>query len=49
MNNKEKLLFFTPHLSTGGLPQVLVNKIFIHFLQVEYRSQFRVLLNDKER
>jgi glycosyltransferase involved in cell wall biosynthesis len=27
MNNKEKLLFFTPHLSTGGLPQVLVNKI----------------------
>lgn len=27
MNNKEKILFFTPHLSTGGLPQVLVNKI----------------------
>ena len=23
----KKLLLFTPHLSTGGLPQVLVNKI----------------------
>ena len=23
----EKLLFIVPHLSTGGLPQVLVNKI----------------------
>ena len=27
MDNKKKLLLFTPHLSTGGLPQVLVNKI----------------------
>ena len=34
MNNKEKLLFFTPHLSTGGLPQVLVNKISL--LKDEY-------------
>ena len=24
---KKRVLLFTPHLSTGGLPQVLVNKI----------------------
>ena len=34
MDNKKKLLLFTPHLSTGGLPQVLVNKISL--LKDEY-------------
>jgi FkbM family methyltransferase len=34
MENKKKLLLFTPHLSTGGLPQVLVNKI--NLLKDEY-------------
>ena len=31
----EKILFITPHLSTGGLPQVLVNKL--ELLKDEYR------------
>ena len=34
MSNKKKILFITPHLSTGGAPQVTLNKI--QLLKDEY-------------